>query len=145
MGVYFDYFRAPDVAVVLRGVSDRAAFPAFDGVSAKWFALDGAVDRLVGLAGHEVVERRVWPAGPEPDGPVAAGDPWLTGPFVYEWDAGTRDALALLSDVDGVARRWAREEELDEVDAVVAWVGALVRVARAARDADEVLFYSMAG
>ncbi|GAA3000036.1 hypothetical protein [Actinokineospora diospyrosa] len=143
MGIEFEYFRAPDVAAVLRGVSDRVTFPAFDGVSAKWFALDGVVDRLVGLTGHEVVERRVWPSSPEPEGPVPAGDPWMTGPFVYEWDAGTRDALAGVSDVDAVARRWASQEELDDPDAVVVWVGALVRVARAARDSGEVLFYAM--
>ncbi|WP_285608061.1 hypothetical protein [Actinokineospora globicatena] len=152
VGVAAVYFRAPGVGAVLAGVADRARFPDFDGVEAEWFGFDAAMDRLVALARgvdeHVIVERQVWPAGPDPEGPVAAGDPWLTGPFVSEWDVATRDALAALAsvsdeDVARVAVAWARGEGLEPVAEVVPWVVSLVRVARAARDAGESLFCSV--
>ncbi|RLK58628.1 hypothetical protein [Actinokineospora cianjurensis] len=147
------YFRAPGDAAVLRGLADLATFPDFDGVDAKWVGVDAALDRLValasGVAEHVIEERQVWPATAEPDGPVSAGDPWMTGPFVSEWDVRTRDALAGVSDEDlpSVAAAWMRGEELDgPADAGVwqRWVAALVGVARAARDSGESLYCSIA-
>ncbi|SES45817.1 hypothetical protein [Actinokineospora terrae] len=136
------YFRAPGDAAVLRGLGDLATFPDFDGVDAKWAGVDAALDRLValvlGVAEYVIEERQVWPAEP-------AG----AGPCVSEWDAGTRDALAGLSDEDlpSVTAAWMRGEELDDsadVEVWQRWVAALVGVARAARDSGESLYCSIA-
>lgn len=159
MGVLTDYFRAADAASVVRELERRdggpllgAGDPAFDGVEAKWMdphvvlgGLVAAIRRVpwsVGLVGAVTV----WPTTPPPgaDGPADDDDPWVTGPWVSELSVEVRDTLAVVEDAEpsDVADGWMRAEELADFDAahVPPLVGALVRLSRRARAADERLY-----
>lgn len=156
MGVFTDYFRAADAAAVRRvlaaldgGSPLMGPQAAFDGVEAKGLDPVVVLGQLIAAARQVpwsvdlVGETPVWPTTPRPgpDGPDDEDDPWLTGPWVDELDAATRDALAAIPDADvpAVAARWARAEELhgacaESLAPVVADFVGLARRARAAGD-----------
>ncbi|ARF81577.1 hypothetical protein HS99_0004885 [Kitasatospora aureofaciens] len=159
MGVMTDYFRAADAAVVRRvleaadgGSPLLGPQRALDGVEAKGLDPTVVLGQLVAAvrqvpwAVDLVGDTPVWPATPPPgrDGPEDEDDPWLTGPWVFELDAGTRDTLAAIPDEDipAVAARWARAEELHgaSAESLCPVVGDLAGLARRARVAGDLLY-----
>jgi hypothetical protein len=113
MGVLYDYFRAPDDAVVCRHMDDHeAASPLsgdFEGIDLKGIDPSVVLGQLVGFASgrpHPVRDRLVWPAGGEPD-------PGHEGPWVTALPDLTRDVLADIRPdrIPELAERWSRIEE----------------------------------
>ncbi|MFD9130498.1 hypothetical protein [Kitasatospora sp. NPDC059571] len=159
MGVLTDYFRAPGADAV-RQVLERTEGGSplvgrrsvFDGVPSKGLDPGVVLGQLIAAIrevpwGVDLVgDTPVWPPGPVPgpDGPEGEEDPWVTGPWVFELDAATRDTLAGVPDaaVPEVTARWVQAEELygaaaEDMQPVTEW---LIRLARNARAAGELLY-----
>ncbi|MGV9351198.1 hypothetical protein ACWDSD_42075 [Streptomyces spiralis] len=106
-----------------------------------------AVIRRVPMSRELVKLTMVWPITPSPgpDGP-AEDDPWATGPWVWEFDAGVRDTLAGVHDAElpEVAARWGRSDAVRtfgaQADVLLNLVERLTRFAREARANDEHLY-----
>jgi hypothetical protein len=137
MSIMFDYFRAADPAAAA-SVMERLGGPLipgddgqppFDGVDAKNIDPSVILGQLVAIARgvpwstDTVTSQTVWPPpDTEPDSveeyeELPEDSPWVTGPWVEELDAGTRDTLADIEPgrVREIASQWAQIEG-DEVD-----------------------------
>lgn len=92
-----------------------------------------------------VEQRPVWPV-PGPNGPGPDYDPLASGPMVLELGAGTRDALADLTDVrlPAVAVEWAQAEEFELAGSAASDLRPLVtelrQLARTAKACEELLY-----
>ncbi|WP_103352365.1 hypothetical protein [Amycolatopsis sp. CA-128772] len=142
----FDYFRASDADAVRQvmdaGEGDSPVPSVFDGIDAKHvdptvvLGMMVAAIQQVAWKPDLVTHRLAWPAGREHDLDYE-------GPWVSELNPSARDVLAQAGDVPRVAREWAQIEELggnvDVADAE-AFIESMVRLARRAREAEELLF-----
>lgn len=106
-----------------------------------------AVIRRVPTSQHLVGRATVWPTTPVPAfEEFTEDDPWVTGPWVREFDTGVRDTLAGVPerDIPEVATRWGRTPAVRACGAgpgdLRAIVEQLVAFARRARAHDERIY-----
>lgn len=162
MGVLTDYFRAPSRAAVIAALGDDLYSPldgasGFDGLALK--GIDDAV--LLGQLIAAILEvewtpdlsrstvvyppAETKPADREAFSDLPADSPWVTGPWVTELSAETRDVLASLDAerVPSVAATWAAAEEFGgsmPVDSAAETIVAFRELAARAADANELLY-----
>jgi hypothetical protein len=102
-----------------------------------------AVIKRVPVSLELVKETWVWPTTP-PSEPErrAEDDPWVTGPWVTQFDADIRDTLAGVDDAElpDIAARWGRTFGVEPEALLLDTVEHLVRFAREARSNDEQLY-----
>jgi hypothetical protein len=157
MGVICDYFRAADAEYAVLAIASGPLNGGFDTVEAKGIDPTVMLGQLIAFirgtpwSPDTVATQPVWPppkvepTSKEVYDRLPENSPWRTGPWLFELNGDTRDALASMNDarLPELAGRWAQIEEFrgsESGTSLLPLLKELVGLARRARINSEPLY-----